>query len=125
MHITAIPTHQLASYVTILLGDKEAVMEIDTGAAATLISEQVWRKLGSPILKPSNKFFAAYDGHRITPLGEWHCSVKYKDNVVNSAAITVVQAIKSHGFLGRDLLGALSLWCPHSACISPQHRLPS
>ena len=41
----------------------------DTGAAVTLISEPMWRDLGSPTLQASGKVFTAYDGHR-------KCSVK-------------------------------------------------
>jgi hypothetical protein len=109
MHLSALPAHQIASHVTVQLGGKEAIMEIDTGAAATIISDHLWRSLGSPTLSPSGKLFTAYDGHRIAPLGEWRCSVKYGDKVVDSATVTVVLSTKFHGLLGRDLLGVLSL----------------
>jgi hypothetical protein len=86
------------------LDDQVVFMEMDTGAAATLISEQMWRKIGRPPLTPSHKLFTTYDGHRMKPLGEWRCCIRVRNKAVSNAAITVVHSSKPHGLLGRDLL---------------------
>ena len=57
------------------LDGKSVEMEVDTGATATIISEKMWRQLGSPVLSESNRAFTAYDGHRMKPIGEHFCSI--------------------------------------------------
>jgi hypothetical protein len=100
-----VPTHSThsASVINVLLGDHQLAMEVDTGAAASLISEPMWRALGSPKLKCSKKVFSAYDGHRMKPLGELHCTVRYGACKAD-AVLTVVQSSKPYGLLGRDLI---------------------
>ena len=108
MHVDALgltlqPTHAVSTMLQVTINGNEATMEVDTGAAVTLISEPMWRDLGSPTLQPSGKVFTAYDGHRIgQPLGEFKCRLAHLQSTVN-ATITVIQSCKRYGLLGRDL----------------------
>ena len=68
----------------------------------SLISEPMWRDLGSPTLQSSGKVFTAYDEHRMKPLGEFKCRLAHLQSTVN-ATITVIQSCKRYGLLGRDL----------------------
>ena len=79
-------------------------MEVDTGAAATIISARMWRNMGKPLLAVSNRFFSAYDGHRMKPLGDLvDCEIE-AEGVRVKATITVVESSKPYGLLGRDTL---------------------
>ena len=102
MHIETFPEHHSSARLLMKLDDKSIEMEVDTGAAATIISE-MWRQMGCPALSESNRAFTAYDGHRMKPVGELHAFLQY-DNDGVKASITVVASSKSYGLLGRDLL---------------------
>lgn len=51
----------------------------------------------------SNRFFSAYDGHRMKPVGELHCNISTSDASVQST-VTVVESVKQYGLLGHDIL---------------------
>lgn len=104
LHIEAMPVHNTQTRVVLRLNDHPCVMELDTGAAATIISAKMWRTMGSPSLSVSNRLFSAYDGHRMKPLGELtDCRIE-KDGVSVRCSITVVESAKQYGLLGRDVL---------------------
>lgn len=101
MHVETFPTHNVTQQVQMQINGKVVMMEIDTGASATLISERMWRKLNAPELLASNTIFRAYDGHKIEPIGEFHCTLQ-SNNIMTEADITVVPGWKDYGLLGRD-----------------------
>lgn len=103
MHIETFPENHSSARLLFKLDGKSVEMEVDTGAAATIISEKMWRQLGSPELSESNRAFTAYDGHRMKPIGELSACLQYDDDAVQ-ACVTVVASSKSYGLLGRDLL---------------------
>jgi transposase InsO family protein len=103
LHVQCFPTNSVQSRISLLLNHKPVTMELDTGASLSLISEKMWRDLGSPSLEPSSKIFTAYDGHKFRPLGELRCQLGFEGNTVE-ATLTVVHSFKSYGLLGRDLL---------------------
>ena len=104
LHVEAFPTHKTDARLSVTLNGHNCIMEIDTGAAATIISSRMWRKMGSPSLKVSNRLFSAYDGHRMKPLGDMvDCCIE-TDTAIKIATITVVESTKDYGLLGRDIL---------------------
>lgn len=107
LHVQSLPANTCSSRVTINILAQDVVMELDTGAAATVISESVWRDLGSPTLTTSDQIFTAYDGHRILPLGKLHTSLCRGDKSVE-ADVTVLKADRPFGLLGRDLIPLLA-----------------
>ena len=122
MHVDALgsevlPTHSVTQLLHLTVNDKDVIaMEIDTEAAATLISERMWRSLGSPELQLFGKMFSAYDGHRMKPLGEFRCSITHREVTVD-AAVSVIHSSKLYGLLGRDLI-------PELLPSAPVHNLP-
>ena len=55
----------------IVVKDTQLTMEIDTGAAVSLITKQTFRKLYPELsLQPSHAILKAYTGERIPVLGE-------------------------------------------------------
>ena len=104
LHIDAVPTQKTDSRLSTTLNGYQCIMEIDTGASATIISSRMWRKMGSPSLKVSNRLFTAYDGHRMRPLGDLvDCCIE-TDTAIKIATITGVESTKDYGLLGRDIL---------------------
>ena len=103
MYVDAVPTNHAVSRLPVSLNGCKFVMEVDTGAAATLISSSMWRSMGSPALMVSNRLFSAYDGHRMKPVGELRCTISTSDASVE-ATVTVVESTKQYGLLGRDIL---------------------
>ena len=104
LHLDAIPTHSTDSRLAVQLNGHRCVMEVDTGAAATIISARIWRNMGSPSLAVSNRFFSAYDGHRMRPLGDLIDCCIQTNETMTTATITVVESSKEYGLLGRDIL---------------------
>ena len=104
LHVETVPLHSAEARMVLRLNGHSCLMEVDTGAAATIISAKMWRAMGSPVLNVSNRFFSAYDGHRMKPLGELtDCQIQ-KDDVSVLCNVTVVESVKSYGLLGRDIL---------------------
>ena len=94
LHVDTLPTHSTGteSKLTLRLNGSTCVMEVDTGAAATIISSRMWRKMGRPPLIVSNRLFTAYDGHRMKPLGDLHnCQIE-SDDVSIQSMVTVVES---------------------------------
>ena len=103
LHVDVVPTHKVVSQISLKLNGHTFMMEIDTGAAATLISAKMWRMMGSPALTVSNRHYSAYDGHRMKPIGDLDCQIASESTSIK-ATITVVEASKNYGLLGRDIL---------------------
>ena len=63
--------------------DATLEMDVDTGAAASVISKEtydrLWRRPTKPTLKPSSMLLRTYTGERLTICGMISLDVKYKD----------------------------------------------
>ena len=85
---------------------KPLVMELDTGAALSVISESTylttWSKDERPPLKPSQALLRTYSGENLVVCGEITVSVQYKKQEKQ----LTLQVLKSEGptLLGRDWL---------------------
>ena len=44
-------------------------MQIDTGASVSIISSNIWRRIGQPKLQKYSRRLEAYDGHIMPTLG--------------------------------------------------------
>ena len=88
---------------TISINGQAVHMQIDTGASCTVISSKMWRALGTPALSRSGKVLEAYDGHQLRINGKFTALIESKTKFL-TANITVVQAEKSFGLLGRDIM---------------------
>ena len=70
--------------VTVMVQEKELYMEIDTGAAVSLISEktyhQKWKKGNAPPLEPTNTKLRTYIGEEVAVLGTINVNVKHENH---------------------------------------------
>ena len=84
-------------------------MEVDTGAAVSLISEATYRSIGDPLpqLHPTTVRLRTYSGEQLTVLGSLAVAVKYR----NQEADLTLLVVKGCGpsLLGRDWLSAIRL----------------
>ncbi len=124
MHVHSVPASSCSSRVSINILGQDVPMELDTGAAATVISEAVWKDLGSPALSSCNQIFTAYDGHSISPLGKLLTALSRND-VSIEAEVTVLRADRPFGLLGRDLIPLLAPEVSVKMIHTVEARLPT
>ena len=97
--------------VTVTVNDKELSMEVDTGAALSVISESTYRSTWPedtrPPLKPSNAKLRTYSGETLEVCGVIDVPVVYKEQSKKLR----LQVLKTKGptLLGRDWLRDLVL----------------
>ena len=99
-------------------------MEIDTGAAVSVISEQTRRKIfPNAVLSKSSVLLKTYTGELMPVLGEMNVEVKYGSQV-STLILTVIEG-SGPSLFGRDWLGQLRLdW--KTICIAMlRHRSKS
>ena len=90
------------------LNDKRVTMEVDTGAAVSLISEGTYKKLFSGAqLKPSAIVLKTYTDERMTVAGELPVQVRYREQCV--PLYLVVVAGDGPSLFGRNWLEHLQL----------------
>ena len=94
--------------VDMLLNGKSVRMEVDTGAAVTVMSRSSYERVGSgQPLQESNLKLKTYTGEIVSPQGVGEVNVVYQDQQ-SQLPITVVDG-NVPNLLGRDWLGKLKL----------------
>ena len=96
--------------VSVLVNKQKVDMEVDTGAARTIISEHTFneiQKMRKLELKTSDIILNSYSGHEIKVLGTCDVEVVYQD-VQKPLTILVVEG-QGPSLLGRDWLLELKL----------------
>ena len=98
-------------YICVSLDGKQANMELDTGAARSLMSYEsylnFWSDEDRPKLKRSAESLKVYGGSPITISGELSVLIRYKERKVRATMIVV----KENGplLMGRDLISELGV----------------
>ena len=96
---------------TVKINGKELSMDIDTGAAVSLISETVYKRLlqtgGTIAMEPSNTKLRTYTGEHIVVLGKATVTVKYKEQT-KQLPLHIVGG-NGPSLMGRDWLAELTL----------------
>ena len=94
--------------VDVSINGKQLAMEIDTGAAVTVISEETRKSLFAYIpLHKSNAILRTYTGQQMHVTVELHAQVKYKDQIKSLSLIVV--AGNGPSLLGRNWLQHIQL----------------
>ena len=86
----------------VLLNGQPLALEIDTGAATSLINEETYRNLweNPPVLQPVHECLRSYLGEKIPLLGSTRVNIKYGDQSAD-VQVLVVQGKRANLF-GRD-----------------------
>ena len=87
-------------------------MELDTGASASIIYQQVWEEtFGKSKLMKCNTLLRTYSGEQLKVLGQLKVTVKYNDQVQQLPLLVV--AGDGPSLWGRDWLAAIQLNWAH------------
>ena len=96
-------------YVTVKIDGKPLKMEIDTGAAVTIINNADFKRLGlNRTLEEPDIILNTYTKERVTPLGKCSVSVTH-NNTTSKATLYVIDSDKYPPLLGRPWLAAMKL----------------
>ena len=96
--------------IPVKLNQREIKMELDTGAARTLISKETWKKIGQPRLEEVYFGLRTYTGQLIKTMGQATVAVEI-DGVQKRLSVTVVDG-DGPSLLGRDWLQEIRLNWP-------------
>lgn len=82
-------------------------MEVDTGAAVTVIAEHTWMDIGAPTLKHCDIRLQTWSKHQLQLLGQCQVTVEHRNNMHK----LVLFVIQGHGtsLLGRNWFAALGI----------------
>ena len=96
---------------TVIVEEREVLMEVDTGASVTVISEatlgSIWGTQPSPPLQPTAVKLCTYTGAEIPVVGRMEVKVQYQGQEENLPLI--VTAGNGPNLMGRDWLTRLTL----------------
>lgn len=112
------------------LDDASLEMELDTGAAASLISKTMYDKLWAepPAMRPTTVRLRTYSGQSLTVLGTVNVSVQYETQQVEHSILVVDGS--GPNLFGRDLLAVLkvnwkALSIQYATCHQPLQEILS
>ena len=94
--------------IPVELNGTSLLMELDTGAGVSVISEETYKKhfSGTPLM-PSNTRLRAYTGHPLKVHGQLMAHLKYQDQSANVPLLVVEGSGPS--LFGRDWLSQIRL----------------
>ena len=109
---TVAETHKKKSgpiMVVVTVNNSPLQMELDTGAATSIISADTYRQTlsGAPALQPTAKSLHTYTGEQLKVLGVLHFTVTYQSQVAD-LELTVVDG-SGPSLFGRDWLQVITL----------------
>ena len=93
--------------IILQLNNKSVKFCIDTGADVSLISEQVWKKIGKPPLQPSDRNLKCPDTHSLSVRGMLTAQIKSQSNQVQEP-IYIVRGL-TRSLLGKPAIEHLNL----------------
>ena len=106
-------------YVDVCVNDTPVRLELDTGAALSVCSEEEYRRIWpeqGPMIQPCNKSLRTYSGEQLGIKGQAEVQVKYGDQ---TADLSLIILHGSGPFLfGRDWLAKLRLNWPEICHVS-------
>eukprot|EP00118_Oscarella_pearsei_P019665 m.210272 g.210272 ORF g.210272 m.210272 type:complete len:329 (+) comp39743_c0_seq9:1996-2982(+) len=82
-------------------------MEVDTGAAVSLVSERIWKELGNGTLEKSSAVLTTYSKEKLKIIGETLVKVTYKGQEAELALLVVKE--DGPALMGRNWLQAIRL----------------
>lgn len=80
-------------------------MEMDTGCERSIISKEFWETLGKPALLKSTLQFKTYTNQTFQAIGELHCKVNYKNEIIEHT----IPITHGSSLFGRDLIRKIKI----------------
>ncbi|XP_062560524.1 uncharacterized protein K02A2.6-like [Armigeres subalbatus] len=98
---------QRRRFVSVVISRTQIRLQLDTASDITVISRNIWKKLGSPVLAPATVKANTALGNILPLDGEFECSV----TIGGSTRCELVRVSeKQLHLLGSDLVDSFSLW---------------
>ncbi|XP_058822868.1 uncharacterized protein K02A2.6-like [Topomyia yanbarensis] len=94
-------------FVSVTLDGTQVRLQLDTASDITVISQQIWKKIGSPRLSPATVKAKAASGNILPLDGEFNCDITIGENT-RTQIIRVTE--KPLHLLGSDLVDSFHLW---------------
>ncbi|XP_055633494.1 uncharacterized protein K02A2.6-like [Toxorhynchites rutilus septentrionalis] len=101
-------TGNLTRFVTTMMNGRQATLQLDSGSPITIISEETWRKVGSPALKPSFCEALSATKDPLPLLGEFTCLVGVND--VIKPGLCRVTSVKGLNLFGSEWMDLFEMW---------------
>ncbi|XP_055645642.1 uncharacterized protein K02A2.6-like [Toxorhynchites rutilus septentrionalis] len=101
-------TGNLTGFVTTMMNGRQATLQLDSGSPITIISEETWRKVGSPALKPSSCEALSATKDPLPLLGEFTCLVGVND--VIKPGLCRVTSVKGLNLFGSEWMDLFEMW---------------
>lgn len=98
--------------VDLQINGYKTVLEYDTGSGETILSENCWKKIGSPRLRATDRVFSSYSGHKLQTLGTAKVEVQIAKKKFVKMPVYVVQGTKMSLF-GRKWIKTTKLETKH------------
>lgn len=95
-------------FVTVLINDKPVDLQLDCGSDIIIISEQSWRKLGSPACTQTSHHAKTASGDHLPLRGELQCRMTINDETRRGTCY--VTTVKHLNLLGLDFIDAFDMW---------------
>jgi predicted aspartyl protease len=82
---------------------KEVKIIIDTGAATSVITNKLRKKLGKPIQKGSNVRFVLADGNKVAVLGKTEVEIQINNKKI-PIEVEIIDSKEKYIIIGNDIL---------------------
>ncbi|CAH8506937.1 unnamed protein product [Schistosoma turkestanicum] len=93
-------------FLTLSINGQLVRMQLDTASDITILSEETWRTLGQPRIKPSSQIVVSACGGHLRLRGKLDCCVSFRDTTFNG---TCYINKSPHNLLGLDWFEKLGL----------------
>ncbi|XP_058827820.1 uncharacterized protein K02A2.6-like [Topomyia yanbarensis] len=94
-------------FVSVTLDGTQVRLQLDTASDITVISQQIWKKIGSPRLSPATVKVKAASGNILPLDDEFNCDITIGENT-RTQIIRVTE--KPLQLLGSDVVDSFNLW---------------
>lgn len=110
--VKAIHVHQInftnqRRHLSVQINNRKIILQLDTGSDISIISRQVWQKIGSPTISQTYHCAKDANGNKIKFIGE--CKVNIQIKGQNQSGTLFISNVTNLNIFGTDLLEKFNL----------------
>ncbi|XP_053699045.1 uncharacterized protein K02A2.6-like [Sabethes cyaneus] len=95
-------------YVTTQINGHTVKLQLDCGSDITIISEQIWKKCGSPVFSHTEHRVRTASGEQLPLLGEFSCTMQIGEE--QRSGTCYVTSVNNLNLFGLDFMNAFDVW---------------
>ncbi|MBM6549408.1 reverse transcriptase domain-containing protein, partial [Streptococcus dysgalactiae] len=99
----------LRIFVTVHINGYPVRLQLDTAADITIISEELWKSIGSPSVQPTNRVATSASGGDLRLTGLLHCCVSFNGNTIQGSRYLSRSNLNLLGLDWLEKLGMIDL----------------